>query len=74
MPAWLRGLVPVLIAVAVLAVVQVVVGGLLLGLVEEFVVGYSSSSWRDAVACGFLIVVLLVRPGGLFGRVAAEKV
>ncbi|HET9036459.1 MAG TPA: branched-chain amino acid ABC transporter permease, partial [Myxococcaceae bacterium] len=51
-----------------------VVGGLLLGLVEEFVVGYSSSSWRDAVAFGFLIVVLLVRPGGLFGRVTAEKV
>jgi len=51
-----------------------VVGGLLLGLVEEFVVGYSSSSWRDAVAFGFLIIVLLVRPGGLFGSVAAEKV
>ena len=69
MPAWLRGVVPVLIAIAVLAVLQ-----LLLGLVEEFVVGYSSSSWRDAVAFGFLILVLLVRPGGLFGRVAAEKV
>ena len=50
------------------------VGGLLLGLVEEFVVGYAASSWRDAVAFGFLILVLLVRPGGLFGRVAAEKV
>jgi branched-chain amino acid transport system permease protein len=32
--------------------------------VEEFVVGYSSSSWRDAVAFGFLIIVLLVRPVG----------
>jgi len=51
-----------------------VVGGLLLGLVEEFVVGYSSSSWRDAVAFSFLILVLLVRPSGLFGRVTAEKV
>lgn len=51
-----------------------VVGALLLGLVEEFVVGYTSSSWRDAVAFGFLIVVLLVRPQGLFGRVTAEKV
>jgi branched-chain amino acid transport system permease protein len=49
-------------------------GGLLLGLVEEFVVGYTASSWRDAVAFGFLIVILLVRPQGLFGRVAAEKV
>jgi branched-chain amino acid transport system permease protein len=51
-----------------------VVGALFLGLVEEFVVGYTSSSWRDAVAFGFLIVVLLVRPEGLFGRVVAEKV
>ena len=51
-----------------------VVGALLLGLCEEFVVGYTASSWRDAVAFGFLIVVLLVRPEGLFGRAQAEKV
>jgi len=50
------------------------VGALLLGLVEEFVVGYGSSTWRDAVAFGFLIVVLLFKPEGLFGRVTAEKV
>ena len=48
-------------------------GGLLLGLVEEFVVGYTSSSWRDAVAFGFLILVLLSRPQGLFGRALPEK-
>jgi len=51
-----------------------VVGALALGLCEEFVVGYTSSSWRDAVAFGFLIAVLLVRPEGLFGRAQAEKV
>jgi len=51
-----------------------VVGGLLLGLVEEFVVGYGSSTWRDAVAFGFLILVLLVKPEGIFGKVSAEKV
>jgi branched-chain amino acid transport system permease protein len=51
-----------------------VVGGLLLGLVEEFVVGYGSSTWRDAVAFSFLIVVLLFKPEGLFGKVTAEKV
>jgi branched-chain amino acid transport system permease protein len=49
-------------------------GALALGLCEEFVVAYSSSSWRDAVAFAFLIVVLLVRPQGLFGRAVAEKV
>jgi branched-chain amino acid transport system permease protein len=51
-----------------------VVGALLLGLCEEFIVGYTASSWRDAVAFGFLIVVLLFRPEGLFGRAQAEKV
>jgi branched-chain amino acid transport system permease protein len=50
------------------------VGSLCLGLVEEFVVGYGGSTWRDAVAFGFLIVVLLFRPEGIFGRVTAEKV
>jgi branched-chain amino acid transport system permease protein len=50
------------------------IGAILLGLIEEFVVGYTASSWRDAVAFGFLIIVLLVRPQGLFGRVVAEKV
>jgi branched-chain amino acid transport system permease protein len=50
------------------------IGGLFLGLIEEFVVGYTASSWRDAVAFGFLIIVLLVRPEGLFGRAVAEKV
>ena len=49
-------------------------GGLILGLAEEFVAGYLSSSYRDAVAFGILIVILLVRPAGLFGRDVAEKV
>lgn len=50
------------------------VGALLLGLVEEFVVGYTRSSWREAVAFGVLILVLLFKPEGLFGRASAEKV
>jgi branched-chain amino acid transport system permease protein len=50
------------------------VGAILLGLVEEMVVGYGSSTWRDAVAFGFLILVLLFKPEGLFGKVTAEKV
>ncbi len=51
-----------------------VAGALLLGLCEELVVWFGSSSWRDAVAFGFLIIVLLFRPEGLFGRAVAEKV
>ena len=49
-------------------------GGLLLGLAEQLVSGYSSSSWRDAVAFGILILILLVKPSGLLGKGTAEKV
>jgi branched-chain amino acid transport system permease protein len=50
------------------------VGGLLLGLSEAYVAGYTVSSYRDGVAFALLIIILLVRPEGLFGRVRAEKV
>jgi branched-chain amino acid transport system permease protein len=50
------------------------VGGLILGVAEEYVSGYALSSYRDGIAFAFLIVVLLVRPAGLFGRFRAEKV
>ncbi len=49
-------------------------GGLLLGLAEQLVAGYWSSSWRDAVAFALLILILLVKPSGLLGRSDAEKV
>ncbi len=49
-------------------------GGLLLGLAEQLVSGYTSSSWRDAVAFAILILILLVKPSGLLGKGASEKV
>jgi branched-chain amino acid transport system permease protein len=49
-------------------------GGLALGLGEEMVAGYTSSSFRDGIAFAMLVVVLLVRPEGLLGRATAEKV
>jgi branched-chain amino acid transport system permease protein len=45
-----------------------VVGGLLLGVVEALTVNYGGSGWRDAVSFGFLFLVLVLRPNGLFGR------
>jgi branched-chain amino acid transport system permease protein len=51
-----------------------VVGGLLMGLCEEMVVGYLSSTYRDAFAFGILILILLFRPEGLLGRPSQEKV
>ena len=50
------------------------VGGLVLGFVEEYVAGYTSSQYRDAIAFTVLILVLLVRPEGLFGKGRVEKV
>jgi branched-chain amino acid transport system permease protein len=49
-------------------------GGLLLGLVETVVVALGGSTYRDAVAFGVLILILLLRPGGLLGRSQTEKV
>jgi branched-chain amino acid transport system permease protein len=42
-------------------------GGLILGLAEVFSVAYGASSYRDAVAFGLIIVLLFIRPQGLFG-------
>jgi len=50
------------------------VGGLLLGLAEVFVVAVFSSTYRDAIAFTLLIVILLVRPTGLLGKNIGEKV
>ena len=50
------------------------VGGLIIGLTETFVAGYISSSFRDAIAFSILILILLVKPSGIFGRHEREKV
>lgn len=51
-----------------------VLGGLLIGTSEVMVVGYLSSTYRDAIAFGILILVLILRPQGILGRVHKEKV
>jgi branched-chain amino acid transport system permease protein len=51
-----------------------VLGGLIMGLAEVLVVGYVSSTYRDAIAFVLLIAILLFRPSGLLGKHQAEKV
>ena len=51
-----------------------VVGGLIIGIIEAFVGGSSFSNYRDAIAFVILIVILLFRPSGLFGKYQPEKV
>jgi branched-chain amino acid transport system permease protein len=49
-------------------------GGMIIGLVETFVSGYISSTYRDAIAFGILIIILLFKPTGLLGKKEIEKV
>ncbi|MBI4854229.1 MAG: branched-chain amino acid ABC transporter permease [Acidobacteria bacterium] len=51
-----------------------VLGGLLLGIAEIMVSGYISSSYKDVFAFLILILVLIVKPAGLLGSAAQEKV
>lgn len=50
------------------------VGGILLGVIEILAKAYISSQLADAIVFAVLIVVLLVKPTGLFGREIQEKV
>jgi branched-chain amino acid transport system permease protein len=49
-------------------------GGILIGIVEFFGVAYLSSNYRDVYVFLVLILVLLVRPQGILGTAAIEKV
>ncbi len=49
-------------------------GGIIIGVTETLVAGYISSTYRDAIAFGILILILLVKPSGLLGKKEIEKV
>ncbi|NLB17745.1 MAG: branched-chain amino acid ABC transporter permease [Syntrophomonadaceae bacterium] len=49
-------------------------GGILLGVLENLGVAYLASSYKDAIAFGILILVLLIRPQGLLGKATTKKV
>lgn len=51
-----------------------VLGGFLMGLAEALVTWLGFSQYKDAVAFVVLIVILLLRPGGILGSSAVEKV
>jgi len=50
------------------------VGGFSIGVIETLISGYGNSLYRDAVAFAILILVLLIKPSGLFGKNIREKV
>ncbi len=67
----------VIIAAAVLGGIGsprgAVLGALVVGIVTEVGAAYWNAELKDVLAFGVLIVVLLVRPQGLFSRLATER-
>ena len=49
-------------------------GGIILGIAETLTKGYLSSQYADAISYGILIVILLIKPTGLFGKKTSVKV
>ena len=50
------------------------IGGLAIGLGRAFSIGYVSSSYQDVIVFAILIAVLLLRPAGILGTPAPQKV
>ena len=50
------------------------VGGYVLGIIESYTKGYISSTWANPIVFGVLILILVFKPGGLFGKNLKEKV
>jgi branched-chain amino acid transport system permease protein len=56
------------------SIIGAMLGGLLLGLIEAHSTDIIGSDLKDVVSFGILLLVLLVRPSGLFGRTALRRV
>lgn len=51
-----------------------IVGGIVVGVIEQLAGGHIGTKWREPVAFAILFIVLLVRPNGLWGRKDLERV
>lgn len=54
--------------------IATVVGGLILGVFESLGAGLISSGYKDAIAFIILLLILFIRPQGLFGKTESERV
>lgn len=54
--------------------IPTVIGGLILGVLESLGAGLISSGYKDAIAFVILLLILFIRPQGLFGKPESERV
>jgi len=69
-------LVPIIAAAVLGGVGQIygaMLGGLIIGIATELAAVYVNPEYKDVVAFGILIVVLLIRPQGILAEVASQK-
>jgi len=65
---------PVVILGGLESIGGAIIGGLIIGLLETFTGGYISTSLKEVVPYLALVLILLVKPYGLFGLVEIERV
>ena len=51
-----------------------ILGGIIIGLLETFTGGYVSTSLKDVIPYVALIIILMIKPYGLFGLEEIERV
>ena len=51
----------------------VVLGSLIVGIIESLAAGYLGYGFRDPIAFGLLLIVLLIRPQGIFGGTVVRR-
>jgi branched-chain amino acid transport system permease protein len=65
---------PVVILGGLESIAGAIIGGLIIGLLETLTGGYVSTALREVVPYIVLVLILLVKPYGLFGLVEIERV